>query len=65
MVPSLSADSTADYKASFCLNSNTTISSYMGEESASQLSFAAITAIHQSVEAELLAAQLMDDIKVW
>jgi hypothetical protein len=63
-VPSLSPDSAADYKSSSCINSDSTISLYIGEKSAALMSHAAATAINQSVETELVASQLIDDIKV-
>mmetsp|Transcript_36022 Transcript_36022/g.34090 ORF Transcript_36022/g.34090 Transcript_36022/m.34090 type:complete len:249 (-) Transcript_36022:320-1066(-) len=58
-IPSLSADSTADYKAATCLNSDFAMSS----SSRKGLALGAATAIHYSVETELLAAQLVDDIQ--
>ena len=63
-VPSLSPDSAADYKSSSCINSDSSISLYVGDISAALMSHAAATAINQSVETELLAVQLIDDIKV-
>ena len=63
-VPSLSPDSAADYKLSSCINSDSTISFYIGEKSAALMSHAAATAINQTVETELVASQLIDDIKV-
>ena len=63
-MPSLSADSAADYKSSPCLNSDATILNYMGEASAAMMSVAAATAVHNSVDTELLAVRLIDEIKV-
>ena len=63
-IPSLSADSTLDYKISRCLNSNSILSSYMSEQSTALMSYSAISAIQQSVDTELLTAQLIDDIQV-
>lgn len=62
-IPSLSADSAADYKAATCLNSDYAMSSSAGNKSQG-LALGAATAIHYSVETELLAAQLVDDIQV-
>jgi hypothetical protein len=56
----LSADSTADYKAATCLNSDHAMSS----SGRNGLALGAVTAIHYSVETELLASQLIDDIQV-
>ena len=63
-MPSLSPDSAADYKSASCINSDSNISLYIGDKSAALMSHAAATAINQSVETELVAAQLIDDIKV-
>lgn len=63
-IPSLSADSAADYKSSPCLNSDATILNYMGEESAAMMSGVAATTVHNSVDTELLAVRLIDEIKV-
>lgn len=63
-IPSLSADSTADYKAAQCLNYDSVISRNIGDKSSALLSYAAASSIQQSVEAEMLAAQLIDDIQV-
>ena len=63
-IPSLSADSTADYKAAQCLNYDSVISRNVSGKSSALLSYAAASSIQQSVEAEMLAAQLIDDIQV-
>jgi hypothetical protein len=76
-IPSLSADSAADYKAATSLNSDTELrrhsytsaldSNTVGRASNNNITMfraAAAAAIQQNVEAELLADSLVNEIKV-